>query len=42
MAQNFIKFKRTMDRLDAQLKKEEAVRKARREAKRKEDKKENK
>ena len=32
---DFVKFKRTMDRLDAQLKKEEATRKARKEAKKK-------
>lgn len=31
--QNFVQFKRTMARLDAQLKKEEALRKARKEAK---------
>lgn len=35
MAQNFIGFKRTMARLEAQLKKEEAERKARKEAKNK-------
>lgn len=35
MAQDFIKFRRTMARLDAQLKKEEAVRKAKKEAKNK-------
>ena len=32
---DFVKFKRTMDRLDAQLKKEEATRKARKETKNK-------
>ena len=32
---DFVKFKRTMARLDAQLKKEEATRKARKEAKNK-------
>ena len=31
--QNFMQFKRTMARLDAQLKKEEALRKAKKEAK---------
>ena len=31
--QNFVQFRRTMARLDAQLKKEEALRKARKEAK---------
>lgn len=35
MAQNFQEFKRTMAKLDAQLKKEEATRKARKEAKNK-------
>lgn len=33
MAQNFIEFRRTMAKLEAQLKKEEAERKARKEAK---------
>ena len=39
---DFIKFKRTMARLDAQLKKEEATRKARKEAKNKSKDKKNK
>lgn len=42
MAQNFVQFRRTMTRLEAQLKREEAARKIMREAKRqskKEDKK---
>lgn len=39
MAQNFIQFRKTMAKLNAQLQKEEAVRKARKEAKKKEDKK---
>ena len=44
MPQNFQEFRKTMNKLDAQLKKEEAVRKARKEAKAKakKDKKENK
>jgi hypothetical protein len=42
MAQNFVQFRRTMATLEAQLKKEEAVRKANREAKKKKDKKEEK
>ena len=33
MAQNFIEFRRTMAKLEAQLKKEEAERKAKKEAK---------
>lgn len=33
MAQNFVEFRRTMARLEAQLKKEEAERKARKETK---------
>ena len=41
MAQNFIEFRRTMARLEAQLKKEEAERKARKEAKVKNKKKQN-
>jgi hypothetical protein len=36
--QNFMQFKKTMARLDAQLKKEEALRKAKKEAKAKEKK----
>ena len=40
--QTLKEFRRTMDRLDAQLKKEELERKARREAKRKNGKKGNK
>ena len=32
---DFVRFKKTMDKLDAQLKKEEATRKARKEAKNK-------
>lgn len=39
---DFIKFRRIMDRLDAQLKREELERKAKREAKKKNNKKENK
>ena len=35
MAQNFIEFRKTMARLEAQLKREEAERKARKEAKNK-------
>ena len=37
MAQNFQEFKRTMAKLDAQLKKEEAERKARKESKTKKE-----
>lgn len=33
MAQNFVEFRKTMNRLEAQLKKEEAERKAKKEAK---------
>lgn len=38
MAQNFIQFRKTMARLDAQLKREEAERKAKRETKKKKSK----
>ena len=39
MAQNFIEFRKTMSKLDAQLKKEAAIRKAKKEAKKKGNKK---
>ena len=41
MAQNFIQFRRTMTRLDAQLKREEAERKMKRESKKKDKKEKN-
>jgi hypothetical protein len=41
MAQNFIQFRRTMARLDAQLKREEAERKMKRESKKKDKKEKN-
>lgn len=41
MAQNFIQFRKTMARLDAQLKREEAVRKMKRESKKKDKKEKN-
>lgn len=41
MAQNFIQFRKTMARLDAQLKREEAERKMKRESKKKDKKEKN-
>jgi hypothetical protein len=41
MAQNFIQFRKTMARLDAQLKREEAERKMKRESKKRDKKEKN-
>lgn len=42
MAADFVKFRRFMDKVDAQIKKEELVRKAKKDIKKKENEKENK